>query len=290
MNRLPAPNFFDDHIALNDLANNRRAGSFPQLQGHVAEISAGYTNYIASNGNATKINAVTIPNQIAIFLRKHYASPPLNIAYIDEIRERSGAATCPMCGSFGCGTLDHVLPKEDYPAFAIFGLNLVPACNCNQQRGRALLGPNPGERILHPYFDDILGQRLLKAHFANLGLVPSISTTLLIPQAHPQYTAADFHLRKVVQRTHIDRNHRRLWNMLIRKPGSLIPHLRTDPSTRADLIKILKDELSHKDEFHESLNNWTSIFLMGILNDDVVDWLFHRFSQPGRNPNDALIS
>jgi len=53
--------------------------------------------------------------------------------------------------------------KTDFPAFAIFGRNLVPACKCNSKRSTLLIGPNPGERILHPYYDDVLGERLFRS-------------------------------------------------------------------------------------------------------------------------------
>lgn len=290
MNRLPQPVFFDDHTAVEALANNQLVGSFPQLLGHLAAIRAGYTQYVAAHGDAAAIATVPLPAQMARFLKGHYTSPPLNIAYIDEIRERSGASTCPMCGSTGCGTLDHVLPKASHPAFAIFGLNLVPACDCNLRRGTALLGPNPGERILHPYFDDILSQRLLAAHITDLGPVPSISLRLLLPPAHPQHAAVSFHVKRVVERTHIKGHLRRLWTKLIKRPGNLTTNLRVDPLTRADLAQILSDELDRLDEFHDSLNNWNSIFLTGILADYVLDWLFERFSRPGRTANDPLVS
>jgi len=39
----------------------------------------------------------------------------------------------------------------------------VPACKCNSKRSTLLIGPNPGERILHPYYDDVLGERLFRS-------------------------------------------------------------------------------------------------------------------------------
>lgn len=70
---------------------------------------------------------------------------------------------CPMCGSLHSGTLDHIFPQSDYPEFAVFSRNLVPACKCNSKRQNDLLGDGQGERILHPYYDVCLGERLLSA-------------------------------------------------------------------------------------------------------------------------------
>ena len=59
---------------------------------------------------------------------------------------------CPICGaSFGYSqvSLDHVLPKSEYPSLAILPLNLVPIClYCNMRKNSKI-----GERIFHPYFE-----------------------------------------------------------------------------------------------------------------------------------------
>src|SRR5262249_22022126 len=158
-------------------------------------------------------------------------------AYIDEIRRRGGVAVCPMCGSMGSGTLDHVLPKTTHASFAVFGLNLVPACKCNSLRGADLTGNNAGERILHPYFDDILGQRLLAGRFEDLGPAPRISLRLLLAAGHPQYAAVDFHVDNVVKRTQIKDYLHRSWCRLVGGPGRTTVELRHDPPTRAALVQ-----------------------------------------------------
>jgi 5-methylcytosine-specific restriction endonuclease McrA len=70
--------------------------------------------------------------------------------------------SCPMCGSSVTGTVDHYLPKEDFPEFSVMAANLVPACShCNSgKKGRTFRGAFPNERFLHPYFDTLAGQPL----------------------------------------------------------------------------------------------------------------------------------
>jgi hypothetical protein len=289
VNRLERPNFFDDHVALAALANNRRVGSYPELLDHVAQIGAGYTQYVAVNGDATAVAPVLLPGPIATFLKGHYGSPPQDIGYIKEIRRRGGVSTCPMCGSMHSGTLDHVLDKDGYPAFAIFGLNLVPACKCNSLRGTALIGPNPGERILHPYFDDVLAERILAARFEDLGLIPRVSLRVLLDPADPRYAGVRFHVRNVVERTQITDYLRRQWTMLIKRPSRLTTDLRHDPSTLDALKEILARELERLDDVHDGKNNWNSIFMAGLLDDEVVDWLYDKFSRPDRVPNSPLV-
>lgn len=61
---------------------------------------------------------------------------------------------CPFCGGLGyAGTIDHYLPKANFPVYAVHPLNLVPCCrDCNSSKN-ASFGTLPGEQVLHPYLD-----------------------------------------------------------------------------------------------------------------------------------------
>lgn len=62
---------------------------------------------------------------------------------------------CPFCGGIGQPrTLDHYLPKANYPVYSVHPANLVPSCrDCNTGKSNAL-ALVVGEQVLHPYFDD----------------------------------------------------------------------------------------------------------------------------------------
>ncbi len=263
MNRLDPPDFFDDDAALEALSLNKRLKCYPELQTYVANIRAGYQQYIIANGNATAVNKVPLPETIEDNLKDLYASPPKDIAYIDQIRVESDVNCCPMCGSFHSGTLDHLLPKADYAAFAIFGRNLVPACKCNSKRTALLVGPRLGERILHPYFDDILQERLFVARFDDLGPVPRIALRLILDDRDPNITAVRFHMANVVERTSILRHIRTNWTNLLRRPSLTAAELRNAPASRQQLIDILSYEVDRQDDTHGSKNNWQSVFVSG---------------------------
>ena len=289
MNRVEAPNFFDDHAALRALASNRRLRSYPVLADHVDAISEGYVGYVEGNGNAHAIANVELPHDVADLLKSHYKSPPSAISHIGEIRRRSGIRTCPMCGALRAGTLDHLLPKEDFPEFAIFGPNLVPGCSCNTLRGRTLTG-GPNERILHPYYDDVMSERLLAARIEDLGPIPRISLRTLLDSGHTDYASVAFHIDQLIKRTLIVDYLGAAWIKLVQRPKSLTTDFRRDPPDRGTLVDILEAELDRTDDHHESLNNWDFIFLAGLLDNPVIDWLFERFSRPGRTPGSALIA
>ncbi|WP_293405406.1 hypothetical protein [Phenylobacterium sp.] len=288
MNRLDPPITFDDAAALDTLASNVRLGSYPALAAHLIAIKAGYSQYVGVHGNVLTITPVVLPKALGKSLISHYASPPQDLTNIGELREESAVGTCPMCGSLHTWSLDHVLPKETHPAFAIFTPNLVPACHCNTKRGTALVGPNPGERILHPYFDDVLAERNLAARFDDLGRAPRITIRVLRHHTDPAYPAVSFHLEKVVLPAGARRYMIKRWARLVRQPSAIAANLSRRPQTLGELTDTLERERDRADDSRESKNNWDSLFLTGLLDAHVIGWLFDRLVDPLRNDDAPL--
>jgi hypothetical protein len=84
-------------------------------------------------------------------------------AIYDKIKLLPDGDRCPFCDQRNISTLDHVLPKAYYPCLAVVPLNLVAACmECNKAKSSLAPG-NPGEVVLHPYFDDITATQWLVA-------------------------------------------------------------------------------------------------------------------------------
>ncbi|NAS95250.1 HNH endonuclease [Pseudomonas syringae pv. actinidifoliorum] len=63
---------------------------------------------------------------------------------------------CPTCGGIGQPrTLDHYLPKANYPKLAVVPQNLIPACrDCNTNKRNPLVD-HPHQQLLHPYLDKL---------------------------------------------------------------------------------------------------------------------------------------
>lgn len=81
----------------------------------------------------------------------------------DELMNSAPSGRCPLCGQRVVSTLDHHLPKSEYPALVVAPLNLIPACaDCNKAK-RAHIPTNARENALHPYYDDIESDRWLYA-------------------------------------------------------------------------------------------------------------------------------
>ncbi len=74
-----------------------------------------------------------------------------------DLLKRIIVARCPFCGISESSTLDHYLPKEQYPEFAVFPKNLVPSCAvCNTRKRDRIIDEGTDVRMfLHPCFDTI---------------------------------------------------------------------------------------------------------------------------------------
>jgi len=287
LNKLPLPKV-KDLTLLKSISQNKRLNSYPELGKSATALRASYARYRLKKGDAHSIDAAVLPDDVKGYLKGHYTSPPKDLTHLARLRSESADANCPMCGSMHSGTLDHVLPKDDYPEFAILSLNLAPACQCNSKRGTVFKG-GAGERVLHPYYDDCLGERLLRADFTDLGDLPSIDLALMITPAHPNFAAVSFHVEHIVRRTAIINYLRRRWNALCAKPSTVIRDLRIKPASVFELISCLELERETLDECHGGRNNWNSVFVSGLIDPNVAAWLFDRLSDPQRVANGPLL-
>ena len=84
--------------------------------------------------------------------------------YYDNWRSIAAFGQCPLCGVRTVSTLDHYLPKSDFPIFSILPINLIPSCkDCNTDK-LTTTATTHAEETIHPYFDDIEDDHYLFAH------------------------------------------------------------------------------------------------------------------------------
>jgi len=87
---------------------------------------------------------------------------PGRIVY-DKLFSLPEFGICPLCGHRQVETLDHYLPKTDFPRLTVTPINLIPACNkCNKSK-LTDKPTKPEEETLHPYYDDIEDEEWLFA-------------------------------------------------------------------------------------------------------------------------------
>lgn len=260
----------DDDNELDKLAGNKKLGSYPELQNNSAVIKQQYQEYLNKEGDAWAMASCNLPAELQTSLKAHYGQPPKDrLQFLDELRRNLSPDICPMCGGLGTGTIDHYLPKNNYAEFAIFSKNLIPACSCNSLRKTTVKGDLEPERVIHPYYDKFLEDRLYQAVFEGDYKTPSISVKIENIN-HPQIEILKFHLEEVVLKNHIISWLEKRWGDLSRRPHKILGFLL--PKGEIDGLELKTCICSYvevKDDEYETPNNWWSIFYYGLKTDQI---------------------
>jgi hypothetical protein len=172
-----------------------------------------------------------------------------------------------MCGSPKSGSLDHVFPKDDFPEYSLFSQNLVPACDCNIKRSTDFVGAGANERVLHPYFDNLLTNRVVRALIAPSHVYgyerPIISLQITLQPGTATYETVNFHVTNVLKRTdvlyHFDATWPKLWN----RPEDYFGN----PVDIAAFQQAVGEALAKQDRHFGTPNNWDSMLFAGIVAD-----------------------
>ncbi|EKL3069904.1 hypothetical protein PQ425_002661 [Shigella dysenteriae] len=287
MNKFKRP-VFKDYSAFKKLSANKRLKHHSVLNGQDTFILNAYRSYIKNKGYLNVNSCGVLSNNIAEALRYYYNNPAKCLSIIDDIRAANSNSLCPMCGSMHSGTLDHVLPKENYPEFSLFTKNLVPACKCNTFKSTTIAN-SAGHRMLHPYFDNILKQRLICANFSKLGRTPTIDVKIIIDPMSPEYNNVKYHLDNVVIKNNIKGYLSEQWESFYLYPELVIRGLNKSLSTYSDVYELLTRELLLLDEKHKGKNNWNSVFVAGLIRPDVIRWILCELHLGNRSPDGRLI-
>jgi hypothetical protein len=100
---------------------------------------------------------------------------------LDDIRSAQddlGKAKCQYCGLNEPSTVDHYLPKSDYPEFCVLAINLLLCCyDCNNRKGETGL-INGRRQFVNLYFDSLPQSRYLFATIVYIGDSPKVTFQL----------------------------------------------------------------------------------------------------------------
>ena len=277
MKRLPIPTYDDEDISRR-LADNTSLSSHPRLSENRDAILEQYATYIDCGSDPWVVNPLVLDARLVRALHSHYARPPSDLAMLSEMRESGSPDVCPMCGSLNTGTLDHVLPKSIYAELSVFTKNLVPACDCNSKRSTACQGAAVGERVLHPYFDDVLADRLVSCELTGNLETPTIQVRLICGNI-PERSAVKFHVDNVIRRTRIISWLETKWAVLVRRPAAILFGADAPGVDEEALGNIVADILARKDYEFGTPNNWYSIFYSGLLESpDVMTFIIQKIA------------
>lgn len=128
------------------------------MQAARVEILAAYQGYEDMAPEIGELDKAPLTDQQKDAMRHAYSveTEPMTTLRGDLLN-RITVARCPFCGISETSTLDHYLPKEQYPEFSIFPKNLVPSCAvCNTRKRDRILDVGTNTRMfLHPCYDPI---------------------------------------------------------------------------------------------------------------------------------------
>lgn len=128
------------------------------MQSARGEILVAYQSYEDVAPEVGELDKALLTDQQKDAMRHAYSveTEPMTTLRGDLLK-RISVARCPFCGISESSTLDHYLPKEQYPEFSIFPKNLVPSCAvCNTRKRDRILDAGTNVRMfLHPCYDPI---------------------------------------------------------------------------------------------------------------------------------------
>lgn len=234
---------------------------------------------MAVNGNPEAI--APWPNvsakEVGDRFRNLYLSPgaqSVQKPILDVLRRRT-LTYCPACGEDGTpNTLDHYLPKDTYPEFAVSPVNLFPMCDiCQGAKGTKLLSTDNERLFLHPYFDAFIDTQLVELTIDRPYNAPE---AIHLTAAGGLSEASCFLIERHLQELSIPSRYYRYFSEAYLR---LLRHVQRMRSKGADVCSRLEDFRDM--EALKSVNAWGHIFYDGVLrNDALVDYLLNSPDLP----------
>ncbi len=193
---------------------------------------------------------------------------------IATLRDRK-LQICPACGEDGTpNTLDHYLPKDQFPEFAITAANLAPMCDICQGEKLAETVTSANERIfLHPYFDKFLDTQVVFLELGKpLGAHPSITLRPSSALSPEQKALISRHLLGLGVMRRYNHFFKDEYMRLLR----LTSDIRAEGQNVREQFANFRKMASYK-----SVNSWLHVFYTGVIADnDLMDFL-----ETGNLPN-----
>lgn len=186
---------------------------------------------------------------------------------------------CPICEIQSCSEMDHYIPKELMPEYAVHLSNLIPLChNCNHDKGTLWLDKNGHRIIFNAYYDLLYGKVIYEVHIAldKVTKLP-IAAVCLNHLLNPKDTT-DFVVMRTVDKLKICEQYSAKVNMRL---ADRIEEWRLDYCQNQQKWKDVGEFLDSRLEIIKSLtyNHKTkdiieSLLLQGILDsDEFMVWL-----------------
>tara|TARA_R110001583_G_scaffold117545_2_gene268684 strand:- start:179 stop:1057 length:879 start_codon:yes stop_codon:yes gene_type:complete len=269
------------------LATACRKENVNDLIGISDELSQRYFLYEGLISNSTLELQPTDFNEHQDLLVEYYEKAPASLKReLLKRRNEHGLYLCPFCGApKKPDTLDHFIPKVQWPEFSIFPNNLVPQCRgCAPIKGENYYCNEEGvAKFIHPIYSNLLQRFRFKitVTFDEVNNKPSFSIVLIriLDAETNEIKRVIFHLKnlKIQQRIikFCNEDYRR-WMRRLSK-------------NRFDLRIALRQRLSEMPE-NDWGQDWKTAFNKGLLeNENAINFL-HSLRPSGiRTPQLEVI-
>jgi 5-methylcytosine-specific restriction endonuclease McrA len=132
-----------------------------------------YVDYEKLGGKLEEIKNITLSLDEQEALKYCYTSrsKKFDVIYkkIKKIVPADRANRCPYCDISEATTVDHYLPKDEFPQYSFFPPNLIPCCwECNHNKGENWSTKKRTRLFIHLYYDTIPFKRILFAKINHL--------------------------------------------------------------------------------------------------------------------------
>lgn len=122
---------------------------------HVREtVFEAYSKY--ESGELCSLSTVIDNDETAEKIRSNYEVLRSGALVDDGAEILARSRICCLCGLRATSELDHYLPKQLFPEFAAFTVNLIPACGvCNKRKDQVYKTPLGDPAFIHAYLDQL---------------------------------------------------------------------------------------------------------------------------------------
>lgn len=127
-------------------------------------------------GELCSLSTVIDSEDVAEKIRSNYGVLRSGALVADGALILSRSRICCLCGLRATSELDHYLPKQLFPEFAVYTLNLVPVCGvCNKRKDEDYKTSMGDPAFIHAYFDELPSSEPFLRATLNFedGVVPS---------------------------------------------------------------------------------------------------------------------
>jgi hypothetical protein len=274
--RQVAPPAVDDEQVYDQIVAAKRQPRRGRLHAARADILGAYDDYATAAPEVAHLPTLALSDLQRKALIHAYSVETKPFAKLrEQLTEPVILARCPFCGLGEASTLDHYLPKELYPQFAIYSRNLVPCCSpCNTRKSELVLDEKTEVRLfLHPYYDPIPAERFI-----------ALQTTLM-----PAALGLNFRLRRPQGMTaqvfqHLE-SHFKLLRLADRYRKMSLEHLRSERKAlgrfygqKGNAARVAAELTQDADDWEDDFgpNHWRVILYRALAaNDEFCDGGFN---------------